>query len=142
MFSSTATEDTAAGAICSVTFIRFLSITYEVTSPLHLHDYLYSNLYSHLLYITYIWITISIFIFYLRLFVFAFLFLSLIYIYLSLYVYTTISILICRLFPSTATKPQLAPLVPLHQYESYYRVAKTHRMPYLWRSFSAEEPYN
>ena len=23
-----------------------------------------------------------------------------------------------------------------------YRVAKTHRMPYLYRSFSAEEPYN
>ena len=26
--------------------------------------------------------------------------------------------------------------------ETRYRVAKTHRMPYLWRSFSAEEPYN
>jgi len=24
----------------------------------------------------------------------------------------------------------------------YYRVAKTHRMPYLSRSFSAKEPYN
>ena len=23
-----------------------------------------------------------------------------------------------------------------------YRVAKTHRMPYLFRSFSAKEPYN
>ena len=27
-------------------------------------------------------------------------------------------------------------------HEKRYRVAKTHRMPYLWRSFSAEEPYN
>jgi len=25
---------------------------------------------------------------------------------------------------------------------SHYRVAKTHRMPYLYRSFSAKEPYN
>jgi len=25
---------------------------------------------------------------------------------------------------------------------SPYRVAKTHRMPYLYRSFSAKEPYN
>jgi len=25
---------------------------------------------------------------------------------------------------------------------AYYRVAKTHRMPYLYRSFSAKEPYN
>ena len=155
--------------------------SHQLRMKLHLHhtyiyDYLYSNLYSHLLHITYIWITTFIFIFHVGLFVFAALFLSLIYISLSQYVCTTISILICGLFPSTATKLQLAPFVPLHQirvvcpsihhfgvykyssfvtistcllilylhikYESYYRVAKTHRMPYLWRSFSAEEPYN
>jgi len=28
-----------------------------------------------------------------------------------------------------------------HPPASYYRVAKTHRMPYLYRSFSAKEPY-
>jgi len=29
-----------------------------------------------------------------------------------------------------------------HEWLKSYRVAKTHRMPYLYRSFSAKEPYN
>ena len=30
----------------------------------------------------------------------------------------------------------------MHTYDTHYRVAKTHRMPSLYRSSSAKEPYN
>jgi len=30
----------------------------------------------------------------------------------------------------------------IHQSRGFYRVANIHRIPYLYRSFSAKEPYN
>jgi len=71
------------------------------------------------------------------------------YIYIYIWTYVYMCVYICSCIPNSSTMKEARDdckckclLFFMFECKHHYRVAKTHKMPNLYRSFSAKEPYN